>query len=198
MSAADRPFLNDASRLEKAEIHANERKLRQGERQGTTYHAQAMAGLDEPPPGGRFAQARYVTGSEPSTRYPAASSPWTAGNDAGLEPPTGIEIDAQEPCGEYGEVQASLAASSNPALSQRVRTASVEDDGAASKLARGQRELITSTRVAGSAHRVSSDERRDFSPGQPPEQPDDGLDVPRRADGFPMSSHAIKPRRKLK
>jgi hypothetical protein len=131
MSATDRPFINDATQREKQEVLRSEQKLRKGDRQATTYHAQAMAGLDEP--GGRFAQARYVTGQEPGTNYPRLpeSSPWS-GDQVPPEEPLGVAIDAQEPVGEFFEVEASLAASSNPALSQRVRTASVEDDGAAS------------------------------------------------------------------
>jgi hypothetical protein len=133
MSATDRPFINNATQRERREIVKNERKLRQGERQSTTYHAQAMAGLDEP--GGRFAnQARYVTGSEAAVNYPASSPPWHAQADPGIEPPTGVAIDTMEPTGEAHEIEASLAASSSDsALSQRVRSAaSVGDDGAAS------------------------------------------------------------------
>jgi hypothetical protein len=100
-------FRNDATQRERREIVKNERKLRQGERQSTTYHAQAMAGLDEP--GGRFAnQARYVTGSEAAVNYPASSPPWHAQADPGIEPPTGVAIDAMEPCGEQFEIERSL------------------------------------------------------------------------------------------
>ena len=86
----------------------NEQMLRKQEAsEPTTLHALSRLGQDEEP-GGRFAQARHDSGSAPSVDYPAASSPWTAGNDAGLEPPLGVEVDAQEPCGEAFEIERSL------------------------------------------------------------------------------------------
>jgi hypothetical protein len=182
MSAADRPYVNDASRLEKAEIHANERKLRQGERQGTTYHAQAMAGLDEPPPGGRFAQARYVTGSEPSTQYPAASSPWTAGNDAGLEPPLNQDVNFVEPAGEAHEIEKALSELAQEG--QGCKPISAGEDNAA-PFGRA----VAPTEVAPFAKVVET------GAAIPP----DGLgDCPRRADGTPLSTSVnFMKRRKL-
>jgi hypothetical protein len=65
-------FKNDASQSEKAEVLRNERKLRPGDGEPTTFHA--LANLDTSL-GGRFAAAGYVSGSEPSVSYPTASSP---------------------------------------------------------------------------------------------------------------------------
>jgi hypothetical protein len=105
-------FNNNASQRERAEIVKNERKLRRGDRDASTYHAQAMAGLDEP--GGRWAQSRYVSGSEPSTRYPAASSPWSSSADVGVEPPTGEDINFVAPVGEQFEIERSIAEQGGP------------------------------------------------------------------------------------
>jgi hypothetical protein len=135
MSAADRPYNNPATREEKAEALRNEKRLKQ-EREPTTLHALSRLGQDEEG-SGRFAPDRYVTGSQAATKYPRQdnASPWSgSGADPGVEPSLGYPIDQMENCGEAFEIEKSLAASSDPALSQRVRTG-VEDDGAASDLA---------------------------------------------------------------
>jgi hypothetical protein len=81
---------NNASRKEREEVLRNEKRLRKGDREASTYLAQSMAGLDESDPrGGRYAnQERYVTGSEAATRYPPASSPWSSSADVGLRQST--------------------------------------------------------------------------------------------------------------
>jgi hypothetical protein len=127
MSAADRPYTNQSTRRDKAEAL-----------KADTYFNRAQIDADLDAPGGRFREKETITGSQASTKYPCqdSASPWSGGGaDPGVEPPLGVEINAQEPVGEAHEIEASLAASSNPALSQQVRTASVEDDGAASQLA---------------------------------------------------------------
>jgi hypothetical protein len=63
MSAADRPFINDATQREKQEVLRSEQKLKRGDREPTTLHALSRLGQDEEP-AGRFAQARYLSGSE--------------------------------------------------------------------------------------------------------------------------------------
>jgi hypothetical protein len=205
-------FINNAIQRERAEIVREERKLRRGDRDASTYHAQAMAGLDEP--GGRWAQSRYVSGSEPSTRYPAASSPWSSSADVGVEPPTGEDINFVAPVGEAHEIEASIAeqetgAPETGAITQS-RVPNRKSPGSSSEVAGAPPTLDATEQAhsyaeqyrAGSAHElhsVASSHSTKLAASSNP--PDDGLnDVPRRSDGWPMSSHAIKPstkRRKL-
>jgi hypothetical protein len=73
--------------------------LRPGERAATTYYQQAQLDDDL---GGRYAV---------SSDYPAQpeTSPWA--NAPNLpEPPLGYAIDAQEPVGNFHEIQASIDA----------------------------------------------------------------------------------------
>jgi hypothetical protein len=189
-------FNNNASQREKQEVLRNERKLKGGDRDATTYHALSRLGQDEEG-GGRFAQARYVTGSEPSTRYPAASSPWTAGNDAGLEMPTGVPIDQMEPVGEQFEIEASIAEQElgepTDAVAREIPSCAKQSLVSAARVGspppltgaqQAPTEVAAFTRVVETAASVNT-------------APPDGLDdVPRRSDGWPLSSHTIK-RRKL-
>ena len=94
------------TQADKLEHVRNEQKLRRGDREPTTLHALSRLGQDEEP-GGRFAEARYVSGSEAATNMPRLpeSSPW-AGDGVGVEPPTGEEIAAMNPVGEFWEVRA--------------------------------------------------------------------------------------------
>ena len=73
----------------------------------TTYHELARTGLALDEAGGRYAQDTRVTGSTPTTDYPAASGPWSDPQPA--EPPTGENIDAVEPVGTVSEIEASIA-----------------------------------------------------------------------------------------
>ena len=70
----------------------------------TTFHQLAQAGL-ELEGGGRFAADVQIVGAAPTTDYPASGVPQA---DAGLEPPTGENIDALEPTGTPTEVLASI------------------------------------------------------------------------------------------
>jgi hypothetical protein len=74
-----------------------------------TYFRRATVGLDLDSPGGRFRAGEEISGTEASVRYPRlpSSSPWAADN-VGVEPPTGVEIDAQEPTGTAEEIERSL------------------------------------------------------------------------------------------
>lgn len=92
-------FQNAAGQREKAEVLNNERKLRAGDHEPTTFHQ--LAGVDQAlEGGGRFAKVKYVTGSEPASQYPRlpASSPW-ASDPIPPEEPLGFAIDAMEPVG---------------------------------------------------------------------------------------------------
>jgi len=213
---------------DKIDVLRNERKLKQGQRQASTFFGQAIIDMHLDAGGGRFVEKTGldVTGTrDPSAQYPAASSPWTAQADPGVEPPTGQDINFVDPVGEQFEIEACLAASSDPALSQE-QSPGVGDDGAAldatekAHLTAEQHRVGThdlhsvasspSTNLAGDGgstptavapRAASSTASVETIPGhpsaeQPDEVPDDGLDdVPRRADGFPMSSPAIKPRK---
>ena len=76
----------------------------------TTMHAMSRLSNDLE---GRQSARDYVVGQDKSVDYPKlpASSPWSS-QWAQLPPelPTGIAIDAQEPCGEAFEVARSIAA----------------------------------------------------------------------------------------
>jgi hypothetical protein len=101
MSAADRPYTNNTTQEERKRLIAEARLP-------TTYHR--LAGLDDDL-SGRFRVKETIAGEQAATQYPRQpeASPW-AGDPVGLEPPLGVEIDAQEPMGEAHEIEKSLAA----------------------------------------------------------------------------------------
>jgi hypothetical protein len=102
-------FQNPASQAEKAAMLREERRLRASDHEPTTLHQMASVGLSLE--GGRFVSKDIIiSGSEASVRYPAASGPWAAGPQPGLEPPTGIDVNAMEPVGTSAEIAASLEA----------------------------------------------------------------------------------------
>ena len=90
--------------------------LRPGEHEPSTMHAMSRLSNDLE---GRQSARDYVVGEAESVSYPRlpANSPWGDGPQPGLEPPTGVAIDAQEPNGTFAEISASLsaAASASPA-----------------------------------------------------------------------------------
>jgi hypothetical protein len=61
----------------------------------------------------RSNQKSRVLGAKEEALYPnlPPSSPWSSPDPSGLEPPFGIDINAVEPVGEYGEIEASIAPS---------------------------------------------------------------------------------------
>lgn len=73
----------------------------------TTYHALASAGL-ELESGGRFAQDTRVTGSTPTTDYPAASGPWSGADPQPPEEPLGESVDDMVPVGTAVEIAESI------------------------------------------------------------------------------------------
>jgi hypothetical protein len=77
----------------------------------TNYRDAAIASISLET-GGRFNNAAVVTGSTPSAQYPRLSSgPWAEPADiVGIEPPTGIDINAQEAVGEAFEIEANIQA----------------------------------------------------------------------------------------
>ena len=81
-------------------------------RQGETYHARSMPGVD----GDGVGQGEaYVVGSEPTVTGPFGPSPIE--RDQNLEPPLGEEVNAFEPCGTAAEVAASLSEAEREAQS---------------------------------------------------------------------------------
>jgi hypothetical protein len=204
MSAADRPYTSPATREEKAEALRNEQMLRKQEAsQPTTYHK--LAGLSDDL-GGRYRVKETITGEEKAAQYPAASSPWTAGNDAGLEMPTGQDVNFVEPCGEAHEVAASIVEQELGGEPTQSRDQELQIIGA---LEGSPPPSLTGTLApAGDPSSAVKPMQAVLAPARVGEtvpvnastQPDDGLDVPRRSDGMPLSSHAInpRPRRKLK
>lgn len=98
-----------AEQADRARVLANDRGLRPGDREPTTFHQ--MANLD-PSLGGRFAKADYVVGQEPVARYPAGSG-WTR-NDVGQEMPLGVSVNDMQPCGEAFEIDRSIAQLGGP------------------------------------------------------------------------------------
>jgi hypothetical protein len=57
--------------------------------------------------GGRFAKPQTIVGQTQTPEYPMAAPNW-APQAVGVEPPLGIDVNATEPVGEYGEVTASI------------------------------------------------------------------------------------------
>ena len=107
---------------ERASVLKNEQKLREGEPQ--TFFARARAGLDtDDLPGGRYAAQQAHFPGEGS--YPSAAG-WTR-DGVGLEPATGIAINALEPCGTPAEVQRSALAA-DQAATESLRPPDVSDD----------------------------------------------------------------------
>jgi hypothetical protein len=108
------PFINEASQDERYEIVVNDRRV-------NTYlsHTDPNAEL-----GGRYRklEPQSITGQTPIPQA-YAGAPWTR-EDAGLEPPLGWSVEAQEPVGTEAEVRASLGDGST-------FTTSVADDATA-------------------------------------------------------------------
>lgn len=223
----DRPYNNPATREDKAEALRNERRLRQGDREPSTYHK--LAGLADDL-GGRFREKESIAGEQAATQYPKqnSASPWSgSGADPGVEPPTGVAIDAQDPVGEFFEIERSIAEQELALLGQGCDpNCAMEAEGAqssaSSPLSSQEKRASSSPRAPGgivvlgppgcdaplsSAELAGEVDALPASNSRagverprrpiPIDQPDDGLDVPRRADGMPLSSHSIKPRRKL-
>jgi hypothetical protein len=95
-------YHNEASQKQRADVLKNDRN------NTLQFRTSADLGLENT---GRFAKPFAVTGTEPSAQYPRLppSSPW---HDVVVpdEPPLGFSVEDHEPCGEYGEVQASIEA----------------------------------------------------------------------------------------
>lgn len=198
---------------DKAEYLRNERKLRRGDRQASTMFGQAIIDMKLDAGGGRFVEKTGldVTGTkQASAQYPrqGSDSPWSGGGaDPGLEPPTGQDINFVEPVGEAFEVAASIAeqaigeAESEAAQSLREQqpkgAMTVVRSASPPSLAEAERSDSTANAVV-KTQAANSPVCVETASANPPSYPD-GLDVPRRADGMPLSSHAHAPiRRKLK
>jgi hypothetical protein len=96
--------------LSKHEEQEERRKTLDNDRrvlEGTTFHQFGSSGADTPK--GRFTahDSAAVVGSAPLPKYEGAPN-W-APDPTGIEPPTNIDINAMEPCGQPFEVKASVA-----------------------------------------------------------------------------------------
>jgi|SRR5215471_13221469 len=95
---------------------AERRRIMANDRRATTYHSFAQSSINDER-GGRYSaidDRPAVTGSSPIA-YPQLpeGNPW-AKNELPDEPPTGIDINAQDPTGEVFEVKASEQSPSSP------------------------------------------------------------------------------------
>jgi hypothetical protein len=124
MTDPGQQFRNDTSQKERAEVLKNDQAV-----QKNTFLSHTHS--DE---GGRYAKPQTVIGATPTVQYPRAAPNWSV-DPTGVEPPLGHAIDAHEPVGEYGEVQASIeklgdateaVAQSSP-LAGETANASVDD-----------------------------------------------------------------------
>jgi hypothetical protein len=194
MSAADRPYNNSATREERAEALRNEQRLRKQEAsQPTTYHK--LAGLSDDL-GGRYKEKETISGEQATTQYPkipGEGGPWSSGDNP-VEPPTGVAIDAQEPCGEFFEVEQSIAQGEPTDAITQPQSMMKRTVGVGSPPTLGHATLAPTVPVPAVVDLETS------SVAIPDEQPEDGLDGPRRSDGTPLSTSVdySMTRRKLK
>jgi hypothetical protein len=118
--ATHRPYRVDATQKEKAAILKSDQRVRSGSTFLDHTHD------DE---GGRFAKSRTVIGSEATAQYPMVGPNW-ANDPTGVEPPLGFDVNAIEPVGEYGEIQASLIAVDDPAKPEEINPCHLPASGA--------------------------------------------------------------------
>jgi hypothetical protein len=94
------------------------RKALAGSTTTQTFFSRAEADIALESQGRHAAASKAsVVGTEASIRYPRlpADNPFTT-DISGIEPPTGYEINAQEPNGTFEEIAASLASSGDAAM----------------------------------------------------------------------------------
>jgi hypothetical protein len=101
MTTTHRPTRVNATQQEKAEILRNDLRA-------NTFAGRAIAEADDVR--GRWAEINKsnVVGATPTPQYPAGPN-WSV-DPTGVEPPLNIDVNALEPVGEFGEVQASIEA----------------------------------------------------------------------------------------
>jgi hypothetical protein len=100
MTDAIKPFHNTTTQSERRETLENDQRV---QRDTLQFRTSADLGLENT---GRYAKPFAVTGQTPTPQYPAGPN-W-APDPVGVEPPLGIDVNAMEPVGEVGEVQASI------------------------------------------------------------------------------------------
>jgi len=105
----DPQFRNDASQKEREAVLRNDQRH--------TFQSRAIAEADDVR--GRWAEINKsnVIGATPTVQYPIAAPNWSV-DPVGIEPSLGHAIDAMEPVGEVGEVQASLDATTEAVVGQ--------------------------------------------------------------------------------
>jgi hypothetical protein len=114
--------------MKSAQEEQRERKALAGSTTTMTfhsYHSRALAELQLENQG-RHTQGASVTGSKPAVVYPRQpeNSPW-AGDPVPNEEPYGVDISAQEPTGNYHEIEESLIAASLAAAPEESHLSSV-------------------------------------------------------------------------
>jgi hypothetical protein len=106
-----------------------EKRALAGSNTATTYFAKAQSELTLQDQAGRYSADVLVTGSWPSQQWPTmpSDSPWHH-DPTGDEPPLGWSVEAQEPCSEQFELEASIQAELAKAalVSSSVRAAASE------------------------------------------------------------------------
>jgi hypothetical protein len=96
MTNLTRPYHQDATQRERKEVLRNDT---------LQFRTAADLGLENT---GRYAKPFTVTGTEPSAQYPRLPENSWVNDPVPPEAPLGHAIDEQEPCGEIGEIRASL------------------------------------------------------------------------------------------
>ena len=148
-----------------------------------------------------FPLKESVAGEEKATDYPRqdSASPWSgSGADPGVEAPLGVAPSINGACGEafesinladLGEPEPGASTQSR-VPNQRLQSAA-EGSGSPPPLVEAVGSNSTANAVVKSQAENSPvcDETASTNPSPHP----DGLDVPRRADGMPLSSHAHAP-----
>jgi hypothetical protein len=101
---------NDSTMKEKAEVLANDRRVRE---QTGTFMSHTHDDLDL---GGRFAKQtpQTVIGASPVPQYPAGPA-WSH-DPTGIEPPFPLDVNQMQPCGEAHEIAASSARSGDAGI----------------------------------------------------------------------------------
>ena len=189
---------------DKAEYLRNERKLkRKGDASGaSSYHQQAIIDLGLENSTGRFASKPVVTGQTKAVEYPAASSPWSAQANPGIEPSLGYSVNDMDVTGEaheqaIGEPETgAMAQSTHPSLRthRKFPESAFEVSGSPPPLA----EVDAPADCQSAVPSAGTSSLRETPRSTPFDVPDDGLpdDVERRSDGWPLStSHTLKKRK---
>jgi hypothetical protein len=104
---SNQPYDNQTSQDERSDVLQNDRQ-----QQGGTFHSLAQADLALERVGRHAVPSAVVVGSTSPSNYPKGPD-WTV-DPVGTEPNLGFDVNAMPPCGEPGEIAASIAAQDVP------------------------------------------------------------------------------------